>query len=290
MTSEYIFQNHYICNQTDAYLYTENFLFSEKDSMDMHGHEFLEIGITMKGQALHTSHTKSLSLQPGSVYMIPIGTHHRVSHFQNWGVRNLYLLPTLFSAHFLHADILSYYKLLNFLLKYGSNACEVTAFSLRDNTFDAIASIFHALDLVSFDQKNTLEAYRTHMLLNILLLLAEDFYSQTADVTFHPNHRLFQIVHFIQEHLDLPLKQLLEDLSCEFSLNSQSINRIIKKELNLPVSRYIIQCKIEKGIQLLSAGKTPTDTAYSLGFYDYSHFQRCFTDYVGLSPSAFLRR
>lgn len=289
MNSIEFYTNNYISTQTASSLYTELFSYCNGEVLSVHGHEFLEIGITLNGSANHMADNKQALLETGSVYVIPVGQTHQADQLNNWEVRNIYLLPTVFSAHFFNMDSSTYYKLQDFLLKHCSGNLGVIHFSLKNETLSAIKALSGTLCPELFSDKSTYTLYQNHCLSNILLLLAEDYYAQHAEEAFYTDPRITKISQFIYAHLELPLKNLLQGLSEELSLNSQYINRIVKKSLGVPISRYILQCKIEKSIQLLQEGLAPADIAYSLGFYDYAHFHKAFTQYVGMPPNQYRR-
>ena len=287
MNSIEFYTSSYISAQTASSVYTELFSFKKGEALSVHGHEFLEIGITLNGNANHNAEGTFKKLEKGMVYIIPIGSTHQADQTNDWEVRNIYLLPTIFSAHFFNMDSSTYYKLQDFLLKHCSGNLGVIHFSLKNETFSAIKSLSGTLCPELFSDKNTYTLYQNHCLSNILLLLAEDYYAQYAEETFYTDPRMNKISQFIYAHLDFPLKNLLQGLSEELTLNSQYINRIVKKSLGVPISRYFLQCKIEKSIQLLQNGLAPTEVAFLLGFYDYAHFHKAFTRYVGMTPNQY---
>lgn len=285
MENAYFIPDNYIANQTTASIYTEYFSYTYEESLPLHGHTFLEIGITLNGTTHHVAEKKTKVLHPGSVYVIPIGTVHHMEQVQNWEIRNIYLLPTTFSAHLLNMDFYTYYKLQNFLMRHHHQDSEVLQFTLRHDTCCAIKSLSDALSQPLLCDTESFRVYQNHCIVSMLLLLAEDYYAQFGNAEDYRDPRLIEINQFIHTHLDLPLKQLLTELSDTLSLNSQYVNRIFKRSFGIPISSYIIQCKIEKSIQLLQAPDTsPTDIALSLGFYDYAHFHKYFSKYVGMTP------
>lgn len=285
MQNTQIIQNNYISEQTNSSVHTEYFSYTSSEEISLHSHEFLEIGITLGGTCTHFVNGMQSTLCSGSVYVIPVRTSHQIARTKDWEIRNIYLLPTVFSANFLNAEFSTYYKLQNFLMSFCNADTKTLQFTLRNETFCAIKALSDALKQSILSDAESLQFYQSHCIINMLLLLAEDYYAQNKNAVKYCDPRLIKINHFIYAHLEYPLKQLLSELSKSLSLNPQYINRIVKKSIGIPVSSYIIHCKIEKSIQLLlSDNATPTDVAYALGFYDYSHFHKYFTKYVGTSP------
>ncbi|MBK8279800.1 MAG: AraC family transcriptional regulator [Saprospiraceae bacterium] len=73
-----------------------------------------------------------------------------------------------------------------------------------------------------------------------------------------------------------------------FLSRSQFSNRWTQ-ETGLAPSRYLLQCRVLKGKELLAAKseKTIAAIAYECGFSDHAHFTRKFIEYFQLSPSEY---
>lgn len=92
-----------------------------------------------------------------------------------------------------------------------------------------------------------------------------------------------KVKEYIGEHLEEELT--VEKLAGVVHLNPDYLNRIFKKELGVPLSKYTIQQKMERAKWLL--GHTDWqigEVAVSVGYYNYSSFNRSFTKTVGQSP------
>ena len=91
------------------------------------------------------------------------------------------------------------------------------------------------------------------------------------------------ICHEIQEHLDEELS--VELLSDRIHLNVDYMNRLFKREMKISVSQYIIQQRIEKAIWYMkTTDESLGNIAAKVGYYNYSTFQRNFTNVTGKSP------
>lgn len=65
--------------------------------------------------------------------------------------------------------------------------------------------------------------------------------------------------------------------------------RQFKKEFGLTPHQFQIQNRIRKAQHLLLEKHTITEVALFTGFYDQSHFNKCFKKIVGLTPSEYLQ-
>lgn len=278
----------YVSSQTFSPVYTEQFCFSPGVHIPEHNHEFLEIGITTEGSAVHTAYGATVRLSPGSVYFVPPGAVHTVESISTWKICNLYLLPSLFAARFSEPDMHSGYDLPYFLMKLYSNTFLISNFSLPEDSFRTVCSLFDSLEYYPYKKTSSFHIFRENCILNILLLLSQQFRHQPGSDSLSFDPRLPEINRYILNHLDLPLHEIIRGLSDTLFLNPQYISRIIKKHIGIPAGKYINQCKIEKSIQLLRSGIRTTEVSCMLGFYDVSHFHKYFVKYTGLSPAEYM--
>jgi two-component system response regulator YesN len=71
-------------------------------------------------------------------------------------------------------------------------------------------------------------------------------------------------------------------------LNADYLTRIFKKEVGVSISKYMINLKIEKAKELLeNTDRSIGEIAMSVGYYNYSSFNRVFTKEVGISPQEY---
>lgn len=90
---------------------------------------------------------------------------------------------------------------------------------------------------------------------------------------------------YIREHLTEDIT--LMDLSKEFNFNGKYISYKFKQLTGLTLRSYILDQKIALAKQLLTEGKTVSETCEASGFKDYSNFIRSFTNTVGISPGKY---
>lgn len=94
----------------------------------------------------------------------------------------------------------------------------------------------------------------------------------------------------ICENIHTPVSQIIQKISQTLHLNPQYLNRLVKSTFHTTFSQLILETKLEKSCQLLEENSSITETALSLGFYDYSHYTRYFTRYFGISPSEYQKK
>jgi AraC family transcriptional regulator len=82
----------------------------------------------------------------------------------------------------------------------------------------------------------------------------------------------------------------IEELAGLIRMSSSHFTRSFTKSVGLTPHRYVIQCRVEKARELLTATDLPlTEIALSAGFSDQSHFSRRFQELTGVPPGAYRR-
>jgi transcriptional regulator GlxA family with amidase domain len=77
----------------------------------------------------------------------------------------------------------------------------------------------------------------------------------------------------------------LESLSLEFHIEKNYLNALFKRETGVTVHRHILTLRSIFARRMIQAGCSPIDTAYNVGFNDYSNFFRAYKTILGVSPS-----
>lgn len=80
---------------------------------------------------------------------------------------------------------------------------------------------------------------------------------------------------------------LIEDMAQRVGMSPYHMIRQFKIACGLTPHQFQIQCRVRKAQKLLEEGKSVTEAAYATGFYDQSHFDRCFHKIVRLTPSEY---
>ena len=100
---------------------------------------------------------------------------------------------------------------------------------------------------------------------------------------------LCRSVIFIEKHLSEPLT--LADLADAACLSAGHFSRMFKLRTGRTPMAYIRWRRVEHAKHLLNDESTrAADIAIQLGFFDQSHFCRCFRQETGVSPGRYARR
>lgn len=98
-----------------------------------------------------------------------------------------------------------------------------------------------------------------------------------------------QIKCYIDDHYDKPLSYRV--LYEKFGYHEKYIAYLFKKEIGMTPSKYIASVRIEAAKRLLRTqpGMLQKDVAQRVGFSDPLYFSRVFRDFIGMSPSRFVK-
>lgn len=89
-------------------------------------------------------------------------------------------------------------------------------------------------------------------------------------------------------HDDYSQKLTLENLSASLNIHPVHLSRDFVKYFNCTLGTYVRKIRIEKSLSFLyNRNLSLTDIAFSCGFFDQSHFLRCFKQANGITPSAY---
>lgn len=83
------------------------------------------------------------------------------------------------------------------------------------------------------------------------------------------------------------IKKSTEELAEQLNLSKVHLMQLFKKEVGIPIGRYILWRRVANTIKSVMEGKNITDSAMEAGFTDTPHFSRVFKDFIGAPPSNF---
>lgn len=96
-----------------------------------------------------------------------------------------------------------------------------------------------------------------------------------------------RILDYIHENFS---KQLTNRMIADaFNFHPNYINRIVKEHTDMSLHRYVVHIRLSKAIDMLMEQNLSVETIANLcGFYDISHFSKCFKNITGINPSEYI--
>ncbi|MBD2465703.1 helix-turn-helix transcriptional regulator [Oscillatoria sp. FACHB-1407] len=130
------------------------------------------------------------------------------------------------------------------------------------------------------------EAMGTALAVHLLKCYSTLKPSPTVYVDGLPQHKLNQVLEYIQVHLDQDIK--LIDLADCVGMSQYYFCRLFKQSMGVSPHQFMLQQRIERAKQLLQQKDlTIADIALSCGFKNQSHFTTLFRKFIGSTPKAF---
>lgn len=96
--------------------------------------------------------------------------------------------------------------------------------------------------------------------------------------------RISKILNWInsEQKLTKSIKQIADSIS----LSESRLQHLFKKEVGIPIRRYMLWRKLKHVVYGVTKGQSLTDAAHESGFSDSAHFSRTFRSMFGISPSS----
>jgi len=92
-----------------------------------------------------------------------------------------------------------------------------------------------------------------------------------------------QLRDYIYANLDQPIR--LDELAALCDLSPSQFQRQFKAKMAMPPYAWLSRLRMEQALHLLLQGKSSTQVAMQVGFYDQAHFVKAFKTCYGITPS-----
>ncbi len=101
-----------------------------------------------------------------------------------------------------------------------------------------------------------------------------------------PQHKLTQILEYIQTYLDQEMK--LADLATLVGMSQYYFCRLFKRSMGVTLHQYVLQQRIDRAKQLLKQHELSiAEIALLCGFKNQSHLTTVFRKFTGMTPKVF---
>lgn len=256
----------------------------------MHGHEFIEVNVVLRGRGRHYMQDASFATTAGDVFVIPPRVRHGYVQEQTLDVYHLLLHPQFIRAHQTELRTLPGY-LLFFSVEpfYRAETRFRYGLKLKPGPHHRVVALLDMIRQEVVEAKSPQDQVAEPLTLGLIALLCR-FYADQHTVTkrdggFHPNtHAMRSVIELVAARYGEKLN--LDDLARAARVQKNYFCRIFHRITGLTPMKYVTQYRLNVARRLLrESSLTITQIAYETGFCDAAHFSRQFTRSFGHPPS-----
>ncbi|WP_069997213.1 AraC family transcriptional regulator [Cellulosilyticum sp. I15G10I2] len=229
-----------------------------------HFHHQISIGFVERGSCMLEVYDKTYHIIENTMLIIPANIVHKCSpkDHSHWRFKMLYIDTLWFQSAFNKDN-----KDLSFLYQ-----------QIDERLYQMFACLFDPTYIAAKDMGY--ESILVESILNLLDLGNENFYKISGQDQ-HISH-----IECVKAYLDTNYLNpvMLEDISELVHLSKYYIIRQFQQLYGLSPYQYLVNLRINRAKELLNEQKEIIEAALQTGFYDQSHFTKCFKQYMGLTP------
>lgn len=241
-----------------------------------HTHDTFVIASFKKGAQKHKIAQKFGVAYPGSVMIIPPGEVHSgegAKRLEEWE----------YVAFYPSVDCLA--EIADDLFGGSRGSLDFgTSFLIKDNELSdqliKACEISHHSACLIARQEAVYSAFET------LITRYGKRFGQTANqkMTIAPIQKSLK---YMEQNFDQPL--YMEDIAAQVGLSQFHFMRQFKAQTQITVHKHLKQLRLNSAKKLLANGKSISDAALEVGFYDQSHFTNSFRQVFGVTPKRYVR-
>lgn len=213
--------------------------------------------------------------------------HNHISHYVisvvSEGNVNLKLSDSNIDYHKNEAFVISPYIAHSVLLSKDSKLISLCVGTrlFNENTIDSLTCIVKAFLSNVFENNGYIK------LTDIFIDKLNSAYKVNKERKFLTETSIYNIS---KEIIKMPEREFpLENTSKNLFLSKYYFIRKFKDNIGMTPHQFLLQEKVRKSQLLLADNLTIVEVSNILGFYDQSHFSKCFKKIVGISPNVFIK-
>ncbi|MCT3923201.1 helix-turn-helix transcriptional regulator [Elizabethkingia anophelis] len=246
-------------------------------------HRFTELIYIWSGTGTHTNRHMSTRFVAGDMYWVQSRDEH---HFEIETFTEVFIVRFTEEARLVLKDLVDQSNGKAIALAKAKSPVNLKInFSLEDKNL--IEMLFHTLLALSEQPlKNENMAY--YQLLCMVNIIERNLKYSEIPVDSKGEKDLSKILNYIHKNIQDPDMLQLAQIAQVFNLHINSLGLYFRKELNIPIKKYIRQSRmeiIEK--KVLKSDFSLSEIAFQFGFVDESHFYKQFKKHFGISPSEY---
>jgi AraC family L-rhamnose operon transcriptional activator RhaR len=258
-------------------------------SEGLHRHEFAELALIIKGQALHQTPFGEYPIRAGDIYFIPQGMVHGVRRIEGLALVNLLFVPERFLFPFTRLSCIPGFHTL-FTLRPQADGQGEFVNKLRLDPLELVrvegvlARIRQELDERRDGYALAAENLAAGLLIDLCRLMSVE---GEASGIFH--FRIARAISKLEQHLSEPID--LERAAGFAGMGARSFQRYFAQAMGCSFSNYLLGMRLRRAAVLLRTSHVGiTEIGLECGFPDNNYFTRAFRKGMGITPTEYRRR
>lgn len=233
-------------------------------SSKAHFHNEVSIALVESGTSNTEINDKIYEITSRTFLIIPSGIVHKCNpqNLNDWKFRMLYITPEWFKSAF----------------NIESEKIEFSSIKLDKIVYSRILKTLNNIE------KNIVDVELESKLLNYISLLTNSRTNKALFKTMNLN-RLHQIKRFLDDNYLTAIT--LNDLVKISGISKYYLIRQFENFYGLSPHKYITNLRVNHSKILLKTSNDFATIALESGFYDQSHFSKCFKEYTGITPKKY---
>lgn len=252
-------------------------------------HPYCELGLHLSGAGVEYVEREKALRQDGDLFLAGPGVPHwfKVTRYPLIGTA-IYFLPSLLCELGPRADGLHILRRFTARQNIGARLIRPPA-SLRRRLVLGFKRMHREFERRSLGHEIRLRTLLMDMLVEVVhweRQAGKELASESSPLKWDYVNRA---LHYLRDHFAEPV--YAHDVAKAVGVSESRLKALFREALGIPWSRYIQGYRIQQAVALLGASdRTVTEAALAVGFESLSHFNATFRSFMGVSPSAYLRR
>ncbi|MBN2711842.1 MAG: helix-turn-helix domain-containing protein [Planctomycetes bacterium] len=272
------YPNHFAPGQTVSLMHH-----FRQDDLSAHSHEFTELVIINKGQAIHYVDKEEYVVSVGDVFVIDNSREHGYRDTKDFYLTNILFFPERVNLpSYDIGDLPGYHALFTLEPKYRSRHAFESRLRLSSQNMIKVSSMIDSLQEELERKSPGLMFMATAIFMQIVGFLSR-CYSNTTKDSARQLLRIGEAISFLEKNYESQIT--LDDICHIAKMSKSSLLRSFKEALDRTPVEHLLFIRITKAAELLRRSNMQiTEIAFSTGFTDSNYFSRQFRKITGKSP------
>ena len=246
----------------------------------MHGHEFYELAVVVRGKAIHIFKNQRLPISTGSVILMAPRERHSYELEEPLGLMNLIFSPRYMRLWRHQLKLLKNYDML-----FGDNS-EKPDLHIDPGTLLEIELLFNTIAMETNKMGEGAELLLQSELLKVLVHILRNIQKNT-EYQF-PRGDVISATSYMAQNFQENIS--VADLAKNAFMSESTFYRKFRSEFKMPPMEWLrnLRIKMAKNL-LLRSDMTIGEVAASTGFSDQFYFARTFKKATGYAPRQYSR-